>query len=305
MAINGLGQIFYQNNRSVSGRETNNNNRTDFSASIAKVSYGMGNQVTIDPDALFSICHAATGESANVYRAEGYSEDNPLYLVKGVDENGQEYEQTVDVSKVNPNHCSYRELLALNAHTGNKSDSNFLTMSVLKDKAKNASYEAKTDYLSIAYDLMKEMKTAGCWDSYMRYDKWISDILNVNQNKMTIWYKGTPLESGTTTDPKYTDSETGISWYVRDGRQPYMTEEDTRKLKKLCEETGESWLKKFAEMTGMIQHLDDNTVAYIGDNGTAIKSKDGKELFIDTSALSYDMLMSLFENMKHLANKKS
>lgn len=302
MAINGLGQNYYQNNNAALNRYANNNNGENFSAAVTKVSFGKGNQVTIDPNALFSICDAATGESANVYRAEGYSEDNPLYLVKGVDENGQEYEQTVDVSKVNPNHCSYRELLALNAHTGNKSDSNFLTMSVLKDKAKNASYETKTDYLSIAYDLMKEMKTAGYWDSYMRYDKWISDILNVNQNKMTTWYKGTPLVNGITTDPKYTDSETGISWYVRDGRQPYMTEEDARKLKNLCEETGEPWLKKFAEMTGTIQHLDDNTVAYIGDNGTVIKSKDGKELVIDTSALSYDMLMNLFRNLPKTNN---
>ena len=65
----------------------------------------------------------------------------------------------------------------------------------------------------------------------------------------------------------------------------------------MCKETGESWLKKFAEMTGTIQHLNDNTTAYIGDNGTAIKSKDGKELWIDTSALSYDALMNMFKNL--------
>ena len=34
--------------------------------------------------------------------------------------NGNEYEQTVDVSKVNPNSCSYTEMLALNANTGNR-----------------------------------------------------------------------------------------------------------------------------------------------------------------------------------------
>ncbi len=52
------------------------------------------NVVHITPDALFSIYDAKTGESANVYRVDDYSEDNPVYLVKGTDINGNEYEQT-------------------------------------------------------------------------------------------------------------------------------------------------------------------------------------------------------------------
>lgn len=98
-----------------------------------------GNVVHIDPDAVFSIHHVKTGESPNVYRVDDFSEDKPVYLVKGIDKNGNEYEQTVDVSKVNPNSCSYMEMLALNAPTGNKSDSNFMTMSILKDKVNGAS----------------------------------------------------------------------------------------------------------------------------------------------------------------------
>jgi len=30
---------------------------------------------------------------------------------------------------------------------------------------------------------------------------------------------------------------------------------------------------------------------------SAIKSKDGKELFVDTSSLSYDMIMNMFKNL--------
>lgn len=192
---NGIGQDYYQNSRPVYGPHANSSHKGTFAAAVASVSSG-GHSVTIDPDALFSIYHAATGESANVYRAEGYTEEKPVYLVKGIDENGREYEQTVDVSRVNPDHCSYRELLALNAHAGNKSDSNFLTMAVLMDKAQSASFGTKEDYLAAAYGLMRDMKTAGCWDSYMRYDKWIRDISNISRNKRTTWYKGSPLESG-------------------------------------------------------------------------------------------------------------
>lgn len=123
------------------------------------------------------------------------------------------------------------------------------------------------------------------------------EISNDSSEKMTVWYQGVPLKEWALTDPKYTDSETGISWYIRDGKYPYMVGEDAEKFRKLCEESGEFALKKFAEMTGSIQKLDDNTVAYVGDNGIAVKSKDGKEMFVDTSGLSYDIVMDMFRNL--------
>ena len=154
----------------------------DFGASVKGTS-GAKNIVHITPDALFSIYDAKTGESANVYKEDDYSEKNPLYVVKGMDKNGNEYEQTVDVSKVNPNSCSYTEMLSLNAHTGNKSDSNFLSMAIMKDKAGTASYQDKADYLSAAYALMDDMKTLGNWDGSLRYGKWINDILTFCKSK--------------------------------------------------------------------------------------------------------------------------
>lgn len=119
---------------------------------------------------------------------------------------------------------------------------------------------------------------------------------------LQVWYGDKTLEEWAATDPKYTDKETGFSWYVRDGKHPYMTGEDVTKFKEMCRETGESWLKKFAEMTGTIQYLDDNTTAFVGTNGTVIKSKDGKELFIDTSSLSYDVIMNMFKNLSKGSN---
>ena len=73
-----------------------------------------------------------------------------------------------------------------------------------------------------------------------------------NDSGLQVWYKGKPLEEWAATDPKYMDKETGFSWYVRDGKHPYMTGKDAAKFKQMCKETGESWLKKFAEMTGTI-----------------------------------------------------
>lgn len=123
-----------------------------------------------------------------------------------------------------------------------------------------------------------------------------------NDSGLTTWYKGKTLEEWALTAPKYTDPATGLSWYVIDGKQPYMTGEDAEKFWKMCKETGEFPVKKFAEMTGMIQYLDDNTVAYVGDNGTVIKSKDGKELEVDTSSMTYDMIMNMFKNLPKSGN---
>ena len=36
------------------------------------------------------------------------------------------------------------------------------------------------------------------------------EISNDSSEKMTVWYQGVPLEEWALTDPKYTDSETGI-----------------------------------------------------------------------------------------------
>ena len=123
------------------------------------------------------------------------------------------------------------------------------------------------------------------------------DSAAAKDSGLTVWYGDKTLEEWAATDPKYTDKATGFSWYVRDGKHPYMTGEDAVKFKEMCRETGESWLKKFAEMTATIQHLDDNTTAYVGTNGTVIKSKDGKELEIDTSSMTYDMIMNMLRNL--------
>lgn len=55
-------------------------------------------------------------------------------------------------------------------------------------------------------------------------------------------------------------------------------------------------------MTGLIQQLDENTVVYVGDNGIAVKSKDEKEMFVDTAGLSYDIVMDMFRKLTENGN---
>ena len=87
MNVNGIGAAGCPAWQGV--RKTESSTKGDFGANVKTT----GNIVHITPDALFSIYDAKTGESANVYRADEYSEENPLYIVKGMDKNGNEYEQ--------------------------------------------------------------------------------------------------------------------------------------------------------------------------------------------------------------------
>lgn len=169
----------YQNGILTTTSEGKRKNTTAFLTSVERTAASGKNKIYLDQNALFSIAHAQTGETANVYRAEGYSKENPVYLVKGTDQNGREYEQLISANEIHPNNCSYTELLVFSVHAGHHSPSDFLTMAVLKDKAESASYQDKADYLSKAYEAMQEQQTAGSWAGYLRYSRWIEDILKV------------------------------------------------------------------------------------------------------------------------------
>lgn len=113
-------------------------------------------------------------------------------------------------------------------------------------------------------------------------------------DNITVYTKdGTSLAEKALTDERYTDKETGISWYVGDDGKPYMVGDDAKKFNELCQKNGEFPLKKFAEMVGTIQQLDDNTTAFVGDNGIAVKGKDGREYIVDITGMSYLDIMSM------------
>ena len=69
MNVNGIGTTGYPAWQGA--RKVESSTKGDFGASVEGAS-GAKNVIHIDPDALFSIHHVKTGESANVYRADDY-----------------------------------------------------------------------------------------------------------------------------------------------------------------------------------------------------------------------------------------
>lgn len=137
-----------------------------------------GQKVSLCSDALMSYASPQTGESINIYKAEDYSEENPRYLIRGLDANGNEFEQEVDAGKINPNQCSYNELMVLNLETGHTSPSDYLHAVAVRDKAGTDSYFKKADYMAYARAVMGDQKTMGNWASYLAYDKWIQSLMD-------------------------------------------------------------------------------------------------------------------------------
>lgn len=59
-----------------------------------------------------------TGLSYYLKYTENSTEDDPTVIAKGVDENGDEFEQTIHINKINPKYATVVEMHALEAHLG-------------------------------------------------------------------------------------------------------------------------------------------------------------------------------------------
>ncbi len=59
-----------------------------------------------------------TGLSYYIKYAPDSTEEDPTVIAKGVDENGNAFEQTIHINKINPNYATLVEMRALEAHLG-------------------------------------------------------------------------------------------------------------------------------------------------------------------------------------------
>jgi hypothetical protein len=68
-----------------------------------------------DEDTLVSGGHG-NGLSYHIKYAANSSKDNPIAIVNGIDENGNEFERTIYLNEVNPYNATVMEIKALEAH---------------------------------------------------------------------------------------------------------------------------------------------------------------------------------------------
>ena len=96
-----------------------------------------------------------TGLSYYLKYAENSTEDDPIVIAKGVDENGDEFEKTIHINEVNPKSATVVEMRALEAHTGVKKLGGFTS---LPPEAGNMGLNDRRDFMDMFENVISDMK---------------------------------------------------------------------------------------------------------------------------------------------------
>lgn len=112
------------------------------------------------------------GNSFSVYKAENYSVEEPWMYVKGMDTDGNYYEQKVNVKEVNPRNASFTEIQALNSYL--ELQGKLKTQSLSFFPRENNDDLVKRDYMSLLEDWRDMQKSVGNWAGYKKF----SDVCN-------------------------------------------------------------------------------------------------------------------------------
>ena len=106
-----------------------------------------------------------------MYKDERYSSADPWLLVKGVDQQGNSYEEKINAKNVNPSNSSFVELMALNSYLVDrgalKSDIGFFPR-------ENTNDLVKQNYISILQEWRDMQQKMGNWAGYKQF----SDVCN-------------------------------------------------------------------------------------------------------------------------------
>ena len=118
MGVNGITtgyhQTGYTNNKTTKAAGTSFSNQLN---SVAGNS-GKGHIVYMKTDDMLYSGGNGTGLSFYLKYAEDSTEEDPTIVAKGIDEHGNEFEQTIHVNDINPRNATIVEMRALEAYTG-------------------------------------------------------------------------------------------------------------------------------------------------------------------------------------------
>ena len=170
MAIGGVGSSC-----TITGNITINSSRRvlDKKFNFALEDVNSGSKVN---KPLVSFSNPETGESVEIHRSDVYSDDNPLYILKGKTAEGEEFERKLHAWIIDPRNCSYAELMVLNQETGNTSAADKQRADILFEQTGVAHYLDKADYSTAMKDILDEYNKSGSWDSYLSMDNWQQSI---------------------------------------------------------------------------------------------------------------------------------
>lgn len=112
-----------------------------------------------------------TGLSFYLKYAEDSTEDDPKVLARGVDENGNEFEQTISVKDVNPHNATVVEMHALEAVSGAPKRNGLTSLPM---GSENVGLNYKQDFIEAFKKNIADMNMLGEYGIAQEYNKLLS-----------------------------------------------------------------------------------------------------------------------------------
>lgn len=167
--VNSASEVF---GNQQSNNKTSVANSSEFSTTSKKV------YLKTD-DMLFSGGNG-TGLSFYIKYAEDSTEDNPVVIAKGVDENGKEFEQRININDINLTNATFVEMSALEAHC-NVDRGNSLTS--FPQETGQMGLNDRCNLISSFEKVIQDMKKLGKYDLQMFYMRNMNTYLNLTGRK--------------------------------------------------------------------------------------------------------------------------
>ena len=169
MGINGIGTAGYQAAGYTTKRTQQIAAGKSFAEQVNNVSGAKPHTsiVYMKTDDMLYSGGNGTGLSFYIKYAEGSTEDDPTVIAKGVDENGNEFEQTIHINKINPKCATVVEMRALEAHLGVDKNGG---ISSLPPETGEMGLHDRADFMDM-------------------FQKQISDMRLLGQQKLAAYYK--------------------------------------------------------------------------------------------------------------------
>ena len=118
-----------------------------------------------------------TGLSFYIKYAEESTEDNPVVIAKGVDENGKEFEEKININDINLRNASYVEMSALEAYYNvDKGNS----LSYFPQETGCMGLTDRCDLISSFEKVIQDMNKLGRYDLQMFYMRNMNTYLNAS-----------------------------------------------------------------------------------------------------------------------------
>lgn len=148
---------------------------------------------------LQAVSNPETGESIEIYQSDVYSEDSPIYIVKGKTAEGEEFERKLNAWIIDTRNCSLAEIMVLNAEVGNTSNADKQRTEIVFKQTGAENYLDKADYSTAMKEVLDDYSKAGNWDSYLSMDKWQQDIKDYTSVQVNF-DRGIMQRNGISTD---------------------------------------------------------------------------------------------------------